>query len=137
MIVELIKKNVKQQAKNLRTNGNNAKLKLFKIDANKNGDAIFVPQMLMPNGNHIGNFSPDLIATKLMFREINTGVDINQNTATRPHYIVYLSGETKVSLNSGEYRLFVAGEVLLIDLLNIGKYSVSTKDTASSIVIDL
>jgi len=88
------------------------------------------------DGQHpLGAYSKSFPVSTMQMREFDTGMRYDMHNAPRSQYIVYLSGEVKVTTSGGESRIFKAGDVLLAEDLTGEGHITETLTAGRSLII--
>lgn len=86
---------------------------------------------------HLGGYSALIPSKGLMFRYSEQGQQFPQHTAPQQQFIIYRSGEVRVTASGGESRLFKAGDVLLASDTQGEGHSTEIVASGEAIIIPL
>lgn len=89
---------------------------ITRIYSDSNGDSHFEDLIIpLQEAGTIGCLSEVLPATGIIFREVEPAYDYDFHTAPQKQYLVLLDGEIEIETSLGDKRIFVAGQILLLE----------------------
>src|SRR4030095_10382822 len=89
---------------------------ITRVYSDNDGESHFEDYKIpLKEAGNVGRLSDVLLATGVIFREVEPTYDWNFHTAPQKQYIILLDGKIEIENSLGEKRDFSAGDVLLVE----------------------
>lgn len=91
-------------------------MRVTRIFADENGESHFEEvDVPLADGGSIGRVSDTMPATGIILRETDGTYDYSWHNPPQRRYVIMLRGRVEMTVSDGESRVFVPGEIVLLE----------------------